>query len=55
MVSRAAADASDRRPTPLAEQQLALVKTQREKLDEFAAELDEKLALLAERRRELED
>jgi DNA-binding transcriptional MerR regulator len=37
----------------LAEQQLALLRTRREKLDEFAAELDEKLRTLRRRRREL--
>jgi DNA-binding transcriptional MerR regulator len=42
------------RATELARQQLALVRTRREKLDEFAAELEEKLAALAERRRGLE-
>jgi DNA-binding transcriptional MerR regulator len=37
----------------LAEQQLALLRTRREKLDEFAGELDEKLRTLRRRRREL--
>jgi DNA-binding transcriptional MerR regulator len=41
------------RATELARQQLELVRTRRERLDEFAAELEEKLKLLAERRREL--
>jgi DNA-binding transcriptional MerR regulator len=42
------------RATELAQQQLDLVKSRRQRLDEFAAELEEKLVLLAERRRELE-
>jgi prefoldin subunit 5 len=42
------------RASELARQQLELVKARREKLDEFAAELEQKLAALAERRRELE-
>jgi DNA-binding transcriptional MerR regulator len=41
------------RATELARQQLELVRARRERLDEFAAELEEKLKLLAERRREL--
>jgi hypothetical protein len=35
-------------------EQLALVEARRAKLDEFAAELEEKLTLLDQRRRELE-
>jgi DNA-binding transcriptional MerR regulator len=42
------------RASELARQQLELVKARREKLDEFAAELEQKLVALAERRRELE-
>jgi DNA-binding transcriptional MerR regulator len=41
------------RATELARQQLELVRARRERLDEFAAELEEKLKLLAERRSEL--
>jgi len=37
----------------LARQQLVLVKAHRRKLDEFAAELEQKLKLIAKRRREL--
>jgi len=42
------------RATELVKQQLKLVNTRRRTLDEFAAELDDKLARLDERRRELE-
>ena len=42
------------RATALAQQQLDLVDARREKLDQFAAELRQKLVLLDERRRELE-
>jgi DNA-binding transcriptional MerR regulator len=38
----------------LAEQQLDLVNARRRRLDDFAAELEEKRVLIAERRRELE-
>jgi hypothetical protein len=41
------------RATELAQEQLALVTARRRKLDEFAAELEEKLRLLDQRRREL--
>jgi DNA-binding transcriptional MerR regulator len=41
------------RAIQLAQQQLELVATRREKLDEFAAELEEKLERLHERKREL--
>jgi MerR family transcriptional regulator, repressor of the yfmOP operon len=37
----------------IARQQLELVNAHRHKLDDFAAELEQKLALIAERRREL--
>jgi DNA-binding transcriptional MerR regulator len=42
------------RATEIARQQLDLVNARRQKLDDFAAELEQKLVLLAERRRELE-
>jgi DNA-binding transcriptional MerR regulator len=42
------------RAAELARQQLALVNTRRERLDEFAAELEQKLASFAERRAQLE-
>jgi DNA-binding transcriptional MerR regulator len=42
------------RATELAQQQLELVTARRRKLDDFAAELTDKLALLDERRRELQ-
>jgi MerR family transcriptional regulator, repressor of the yfmOP operon len=41
------------RATELARQQLELVNARRQRLDEFAAELEQKLVSLAERRREL--
>jgi DNA-binding transcriptional MerR regulator len=41
------------RAEEIARQQLELVKARRTRLDEFAAELEDKLALLDERRREL--
>jgi DNA-binding transcriptional MerR regulator len=42
------------RAVELAEQQLALVNKRRERLDEFAAELEEKIRSLRERARKLE-
>jgi len=42
------------RADEIARQQLELVNTRRAKLDEFAAELEQKLVLLDERRRELD-
>ena len=42
------------RAAELAREQLALVNARRQRLDEFAAELEEKLRLIERRRRELE-